>query len=156
MHLSDVHMAVGDVTELARKFGGIVVRERAKRNRNNSSKGKSKAKNAVSDGAPENKMPVNMVTVRENIESLVWQAAEKIVKQLIAAAEKGQVAPTKYLFEAVGLYPATKEANGREDSVAYALFKRMGLPPAAGEGNSVASGAVGGGEGKESAKKAEP
>ena len=48
---------------------------------------------------------------------------------LVDAAKQGQVAPAKYLFEICGLFPAGEEtAEKKEDSLAYTLLKRMGLP----------------------------
>jgi hypothetical protein len=74
--------------------------------------------------------PADIVQVRENINSLVAGSAEEIAKKVIAAAMGGQLASARYLFEAVGLYPATEEtkAKPKEDSLAYTLLRRMGLP----------------------------
>jgi hypothetical protein len=49
---------------------------------------------------------------------------------VIEVAKTGQLASAKYLFEAVGLYPATEETRAKapEDSLAYTLLRRMGLP----------------------------
>ena len=71
-----------------------------------------------------------MLKVRENIDNLVGQSAEEIVTRVIEAAMKGQVASAKYLFEAVGLYPAREETKAKDpkESLAYALLKRLGLP----------------------------
>ncbi|MCU1303041.1 MAG: hypothetical protein JWQ87_3325 [Candidatus Sulfotelmatobacter sp.] len=72
----------------------------------------------------------DVVKVRENIKNMVWNAAETIATQVIAAANEGQLAAVKYLFEVVGMYPATEETKGtpEEDSLAYILLKRLGLP----------------------------
>jgi hypothetical protein len=52
-----------------------------------------------------------------------------IAKKVIDGARDGQVAAAKYLFEAVGLYPATEEtkANMPEQSLPYALLRRISL-----------------------------
>ena len=73
---------------------------------------------------------VDIVQARESINNLVASAAEEIAKKLIEAAKDGQLAVAKYLFEAVGLYPPTEETKTRpkEDSLAYTLLRRMGLP----------------------------
>jgi hypothetical protein len=72
---------------------------------------------------------VDFVQVRKNIAALVGGAAQDIAKRAIEVAKAGQLAPAKYLFEAVGLYPAATETlAGSEDSLAYTLLKRLGLP----------------------------
>jgi hypothetical protein len=73
--------------------------------------------------------PADFVQVRKNIATLVGGAAEAIATEAIEMAKAGQLAPAKYFFEAVGLYPPTAETTaGPEDSLAYTLLKRMGLP----------------------------
>src|SRR5258707_11153844 len=74
--------------------------------------------------------PADVVKIRENIKNMVWNAAETIAGQVIAAANDGHLAAVKYLFESVGMYPATEETKGtpEEDSLAYILLKRLGLP----------------------------
>ena len=68
--------------------------------------------------------------MRENINSLVVESAEDIASKVIEVAKNGQLASAKYLFEAVGLYPATEETRAKapKDSLAYTLLRRMGLP----------------------------
>ena len=76
--------------------------------------------------APE---PANFAQVRKNVAALVGSAAEEIAKKAMDVAKEGQLAPAKYFFEAVGLYPATAETtSGTEASLAYTLLKRLGLP----------------------------
>jgi len=43
---------------------------------------------------------------------------------------KGQLAPVKYLFESVGLYPATEcsEAKPDKESLAHTLMRNLKLP----------------------------
>jgi hypothetical protein len=95
-------------------------------------KGKSKtaAKKSAKNSVQSTKKPVDMVRLRENIDSLVGDSAEDIASKVIEVAKTGQLASAKYLFEAVGLYPATKETRAKapEDSLAYTLLRRMGLP----------------------------
>jgi hypothetical protein len=67
-------------------------------------------------------------------------AAEAIARRAIEEAKSGQLAPAKNFSEAVGLYPETAEtASGPEDSLAYTLLKRLGLPtePLIGEEDTV-------------------
>jgi hypothetical protein len=95
-------------------------------------KGKSKgtAKKSANKSTPKSKKPVDMVKVRENINDLVTDSAEDIATEVIKVAKTGQLASAKYLFEVVGLYPATEEtkAKPQEDSLALTLLRRMGLP----------------------------
>jgi hypothetical protein len=133
-----------------------VVKKKAK------SSSKGKAKNAGKDSAPCTKKPVDMVKVRENIHRLVGHSAEEIAAKVIEIAKDGQLASAKYLFEAVGLYPAMEETKAKgPDSLAYALLKRMGRPtePVAKDDNPEAgvseSEGEGEGERKESPEKSE-
>jgi hypothetical protein len=72
----------------------------------------------------------DFVRVRESISALVRKSATRIVENVIEVAASGQLAPAKYLFEAIGLYPPTAETlvQSPENSLAYTLLKRMGLP----------------------------
>jgi hypothetical protein len=76
--------------------------------------------------------PADFAAVRTIIASLVRISAKHIAEEVIKVAKTGQLAPAKYLFEAVGLYPPGVEAPKPEDSLAYSLLKRMGLQPEAG------------------------
>jgi hypothetical protein len=73
--------------------------------------------------------PKDMVEGRKRIADVVRGSAMGIIAALIREAEEGEVGPAKYLFEMVGLYPATEETSSKpEDSLAYTLLQRMGLP----------------------------
>ena len=77
----------------------------------------------------DTKEPEDFVEVRKNIATLVRMSAKEIANVFIEMAKAGQLAPAKYLFEAVGLYPPTAETLSKpENSLAYTLLKRMGLP----------------------------
>jgi hypothetical protein len=94
-------------------------------------KATAKAKKSAKKSAPKAKKPVDMVRVRENINSLVRASAKDIANKVIEVAkETGQLASAKYLFEAVGLYPATEQTavRAQDNSLALTLLKRMGLP----------------------------
>jgi hypothetical protein len=74
-------------------------------------------------------VPVDFVEARKNIAKLVRMSVNEIAGKFIELAKEGEVAPAKYLFEVVGLYPVTEEAASKpEHSLAYTLLKRMGLP----------------------------
>jgi len=78
---------------------------------------------------PPTREPADFAEVRKNIATLVRMSANAIAAAFVEAAKKGQVAPEKYLFEAVGLYPPTAETlSNSENSLAYTLLKRIGLP----------------------------
>lgn len=72
----------------------------------------------------------NIVEVRGNIDNLVKASAELIAAEVIKVALTGQLATAKYLFEAIGLYPATEQTLPPPvvGSLAHTLLKRMGLP----------------------------
>jgi hypothetical protein len=75
------------------------------------------------------KAPMSLAEVRKVILDLVNTSAPAIALGLVGAAKEGQVAPAKYLFEVCGLFPVGEEtAEKQEDSLAYTLLKRMGLP----------------------------
>ena len=94
-------------------------------------KGKSTAKKAAAKKpAPAAKKNVDMERVRENINTLVKNSARKIATEVIKAARTGQLASARYLFEAVGLYPANEQSEARplETTMAQQLLTRMGIP----------------------------
>ena len=71
----------------------------------------------------------NFVQVRKSIANLVGNSAEAMVQELINAPKDGHLAPMKYLFEAVGLYPPTLETLPEPDeSLACTLLRRLGIP----------------------------
>jgi hypothetical protein len=75
------------------------------------------------------KAPVDFVEARKNIATLVRMSVNEIVVGFIKLAKNGEVGPAKYLFEVCGLYPATAETSAKpENSLAYSLLKRLGLP----------------------------
>jgi hypothetical protein len=79
---------------------------------------------------PVSPLPKDMMEARKNISDLVRGSAVDIVDGLIEKAAQGEVAPARFLFEMVGIYPATEETTSKpEDSLAYTLLQRMGLPP---------------------------
>ena len=86
--------------------------------------------NSIHNRATKAKKPVDLAKVRESINNLVGASARVIASEVIKVAKKGQLAPAKYLFEAVGLYPATEETSVRpiETTLAHTLLTRMGIP----------------------------
>jgi hypothetical protein len=92
-------------------------------------RGKAAAKKSAAKKAATNEGK-NIVEVRGNIDNLVKDAAELIAIEVIKVALTGQLATAKYLFEAVGLYPATEQTAPTpvKGSLAHTLLTRMGLP----------------------------
>jgi len=73
--------------------------------------------------------PVDLATVRQEITNLVGGQAVEMVEMTIQEATQGHYAAMKYLFEMVGLYPATAPPGTPvEDSLARTLLRRLGLP----------------------------
>jgi hypothetical protein len=93
-------------------------------------KGKGTAKKSAKKSPPKTKKPVDLAKVRENINNLVGDSAEDIATGVITVARTGQLASARYLFEAVGLYPATEQTAAKpvDNSLAHTLLMRMGLP----------------------------
>ena len=73
--------------------------------------------------------PKTLAEAREKLANLVRESSPAIATALIEAAKDGQVAPAKFLFEVVGLYPATDEAGEglEKNSLAHLLLERLGL-----------------------------
>jgi hypothetical protein len=92
-------------------------------------KGKGTAKKPAKKKA-ETSAGMNIVEVRGNIDNLVKASAELIAAEVIKVALTGQLATAKYLFEAIGLYPATEQTTPTPviGSLAHTLLKRMGIP----------------------------
>jgi hypothetical protein len=97
-------------------------------------KGKGKAatkrKAAAKRSSPKSKKGKDIVQVREGIDNKIKDSADLIATKVIEVAKTGQLASARYLFEAVGLYPATEQTAARpiETSLAHTLLTRMGLP----------------------------
>lgn len=104
-------------------------------------KGKVKGKGRVGNPktAARGARNVDVAGIRQSITRMVGLAAGDMVKAAIEEAKKGHATALKYLFEMVGLYPATLEteqAEKREMSLAELFCRELGLPmrpPNAGE-----------------------
>jgi hypothetical protein len=86
---------------------------------------------------PMTKPPATAATdlpeLRRQIIELVAQNAVPMVQQAIdAVREGGQYQAIKFLFEMIGLYPASADENSPvEDSLARTLLDHLGLPNSA-------------------------
>lgn len=77
------------------------------------------------NGSPK---PVDLGEIRREIAELVGGRAVEMVETTIGEAESGHYAAMKYLFEIIGLYPATAQAEpSSPDSLAQTLLRRLGL-----------------------------
>ncbi len=91
----------------------------------------AKAKTSKSKGSSGrgSRKPVAFETVRKRIDTLVGNRAVGVVENALDEADKGHFPAMKYLFEMVGLYPATKrEETPGEESLARTLLERLELP----------------------------
>jgi hypothetical protein len=72
---------------------------------------------------------VELAPIQEHITNLVANRAIKMVDNTIAEVNKGHYLAMKYLFEMIGLFPATTPTETiEEDSLAKTLMRRLGLP----------------------------
>ena len=100
-------------------------------------KGKARAKKAAAkksspkESSAKPKKGKDIAKVREGIDNKIKNSAQLIANKVIEVAKTtGQLASAKYLFEAVGLYPATGQTEERpiETTMAHQLLTRMGIP----------------------------
>jgi hypothetical protein len=73
--------------------------------------------------------PVDLAEIRQQITNLVGNDAVGMVEITMEEVGKGHYLGMKYLFEMIGLYPATGEEGALvPDSMAAVLMRRLGLP----------------------------
>jgi hypothetical protein len=71
----------------------------------------------------------DLVEVRGRIADLVRNNAIEMVETTIDQVGNGHYQGMKYLFEMIGLYPATiTDDSAAQDSLAATLLRRLGLP----------------------------
>jgi hypothetical protein len=90
-----------------------------------SAKAKSKSSKSTAKG------PVSLEEVRERVRRVIADKAEEMTSANVEEASKGNLSPLKYLFEVLGLYPATagEEAEPAEgNDLARVLLKRFNFP----------------------------
>jgi hypothetical protein len=72
--------------------------------------------------------PVNIGQIRDQITKAVGSRALHMVRTTITEVENGHYLAMKYLFEMVGLYPATAATDPSEEgSLAKILLRNLGL-----------------------------
>jgi len=81
---------------------------------------------------------VDLAVVRGQITNLVGNRAVKMVTTTMNEVDKGHYLAMKYLFEMIGLCPATApEGPPPEDSLAKTLLRRLRLPEETDPGTEV-------------------
>lgn len=70
----------------------------------------------------------DLAEIRRHIADIVGSGAVGMVETTIDQVGKGHYLGMKYLFEMIGLYPATSTDDAAEDSLAAVLLRRLGLP----------------------------
>jgi hypothetical protein len=99
-------------------------------------KAKSRGRGAKGKGGRRGAKAVDIAGIRHAITRMVAHQAGEMVKAAIDDAKKGHSPAIKYLFEMIGLYPATAEteqAEKREMSLAELFCRELGLPTRAAE-----------------------
>jgi hypothetical protein len=81
---------------------------------------------------------VDLGVVRERITNLVGNRAVEMVETTMDEVDKGHYLAMKYLFEMIGLCPATTPEEAlQEDSLARTLLRRLRLPEETNPGTEV-------------------
>ncbi len=91
--------------------------------------GASRSRLASPEKSAEREAP-DLAEIRRHIAHLVGNGAVDMVETTIDQVGKGHYLGMKYLFEMIGLYPATSTDDvATEDSLAAILLRSLGLPP---------------------------
>ena len=76
--------------------------------------------------------PVAFEMLRPQIKAIVTSNAVDMIQAMVSHAKKGQYQCLKYLFELIGLYPATVDDEAQhDDCLAQFLLNRLGIPKGA-------------------------
>ncbi len=93
---------------------------------------KKKAKKSGGKGSSKKAAngPENVAVTREKVSHVIAEHAPKMTEAMAAEAEKGHLATFKYLFELLGIYPASTVEPEAEDSndLARVLLNRFDFP----------------------------
>jgi hypothetical protein len=91
------------------------------------------------------KKPADLGSLRQKISNVVAGDALEMVNDVMAEVHKGQHTPMKYLFELIGLYPASAEDEGpMDDSLVQTLLRRLGFPQSTTESEGMSGAGSGG------------
>lgn len=96
-------------------------------------KAKKKAGRGAKKSTPKNPAsdPVNVPEIREKVRQLIAAKVEQMVGANADEASKGQLAPLKFLFEVLGVYPDSGEAEPEAEDgndLARVLLNRFQFP----------------------------
>jgi len=95
-------------------------------------KSKTAAKKTAKKKSPAKpKQETNPAEVRKEVAKMVEAEAPEMAKAVIDEAKKGQLAPTKFLFEVASIYPPTQDGNqatSEEDCLAKILLDGLKIP----------------------------
>lgn len=85
---------------------------------------------STSTSSSTDKRPVDLAEVRKDIANIVGSSAADLARAVVETGRTGQLAPVKYLFEAIGLYPASESSETKPDqeSLAHTLMRSLKLP----------------------------
>jgi hypothetical protein len=99
--------------------------------KNKKAKSKTTAKKTAKKKSEAKAKPeTNPAEVRKEVSKLVEAEAADMAKAVIEEARKGQLAPTKYLFEVASIYPPQtdgSQATPEEDCLAKILLDKLKL-----------------------------
>jgi hypothetical protein len=79
----------------------------------------------------EASVPANLEEMRERVRKVVAEKIDDMAEAAADEAAKGHVAQLKYLFEVIGLFPATEEAKAEPEygnDLAKTLLDRFHFP----------------------------
>jgi len=89
---------------------------------------RQRAENEISS-EPAVGEPVDLPALRQQIRNLVGNQAVSMVVTTMEQVKQGHYQALKYLFEMIGLYPATTtQEEPTDDSLAKLLLSHLGLP----------------------------
>jgi len=97
------------------------MRKKTKKSVEKTTSGRRKSKKNEADPAE----------VREEIADMVKSKAKNLAAVVLEHAEKGELAPVRFLFEMAGVYPQTSEGSVtsvEEDCLAKTLLDRLNIP----------------------------
>jgi hypothetical protein len=74
--------------------------------------------------------PVDIAKIRDQIKQAVGGRAVEVANAAMDGVKNGHYLPMKYLFEVIGIFPASAVAESPEDdSLAKILLRKLGLDP---------------------------
>ena len=89
----------------------------------------------------KSRKPLDLGAIRAMVANTLRGQALDITSALVEEAKKGELAPAKFLFEMMGLYPVSAAAADEEDEAAEggnefakALLRQLALPGSGAEG----------------------